>query len=118
MPSGRLVGGQWRAHGSCTGLSQAQYFRQLRKAWDKIRIPDKFQELTLRREYSTPVIEHAFVEANPGMDENGISLSCQRGLLREVRICMTKDLEFRRCDELERKACKGYGLRIPPAREK
>lgn len=116
MPSASLIGHQWRMHGSCSGLSQTDYFRTVRAAFGNVVIPDKFQSLKPSGRIGAGDVEQAFVEANPGMSEDGISVSCGKKLLREVRICMTRDLQFRSCGELERKACRADGLRMPPVR--
>jgi len=38
-------------------------------------------------------IEKNFSEANPGLQPSMISVSCRKAVLREVRICFTKDLK-------------------------
>jgi ribonuclease T2 len=43
------------------------------------------------------VIEGAFLESNPGLQRDQITITCKDGLIQEVRICLTKDLEPRRC---------------------
>ena len=42
-------------------------------------------------------IERAFVDANPGLRTDMMSVACRRGVLQEVRICLTPGLEPRRC---------------------
>ncbi|MBX3595996.1 MAG: ribonuclease [Rhizobiaceae bacterium] len=116
MPSAGLVGHQWRMHGSCSGMSQHDYFHTVRMAWQKIEIPTELQRLEPHQTISAGAVEDAFVDANPGMKEDGVSVSCSKKLLREVRICMSRDLEFRSCAELERKACKADKLRMPMPR--
>lgn len=118
MPSAGLVGHQWRMHGSCAGLSQTDYFRTVRNAYQAIRIPERFRRLGSETRIDATEVEAAFVGSNPGMHEDGISVACGNRLLREVRICMTRDLQFRTCREVERKACKADGLRIPVPRGK
>jgi len=113
MPSGSLVGHQWRMHGSCSGLSQRDYFGTVRQAYGKISIPKQFQNIRSSMEQGSYDIEHAFMDVNPGMREDGISVACGRKRLREVRICMTRDLKFRTCGELERNACKADNLQVP-----
>jgi ribonuclease T2 len=33
-----------------------------------------------------------------------------------VRICMTRNLDFRPCPEIDRRACRRYDVAIPPVR--
>jgi ribonuclease T2 len=47
---------------------------------------------------------------------SGIALTCNRKRLSEVRICMSKDLEFRDCPEIDRQACPLDQVTMPPVR--
>lgn len=116
MPSAGLVGHQWRMHGSCSGLSQSEYFRTIRDAWKKIEIPEQFQQFKYRSRISARGVEDAFIQANPDIGDDAISVSCGKRVLREVRICMTRDLQFRACRELERKSCRADRLDVPQPR--
>lgn len=116
MPSVGLVGHEWRMHGTCSGLSQQDYFATVRQAADKVNIPQRFQSLAQDQRISASIVEGAFIKANPGMRETGVSVDCGSGLVREVRICLTRDLEFRDCPELERRACRAGDLRMPKSR--
>ena len=116
MPSGGLVGHQWRMHGTCSGLSQQDYFDTVRAAREKVVIPQRFEGLAQEQQIAASVVEAAFMRANPGLPEDGVSVSCEGRFMREVRICLTRDLQFRACGELERRACSAAGLRMPPIR--
>ena len=35
--------------------------------------------------------------ANPGLDRDKLTVTCRDGHIQEVRICLTRDLEPRRC---------------------
>jgi ribonuclease T2 len=48
------------------------------------------------------------------MPSDGISIDCDRKYLREVRICLTKDMRFRPCRELERASCHTSSVQMPP----
>ena len=41
---------------------------------------------------------------------------CDRKRLSEVRICMSKDLQFRACEEIDRRACRRDEVVMPPMR--
>ncbi len=116
MPSRGLVIHQWRKHGTCSGLSPDQYFALARKAFEKIKIPAQFEQATKWQSVSPPEIENAFRVANPGLDGEMISVTCDRRNLREVRICMSKDLEFRACPQVDRQACRAPRISLPPVR--
>jgi len=116
MPSAGLVRHQWRKHGTCSGLSQADYFEVLRAARNKVEIPQEFKRLDAYRTLAPAQAESAFLQSNPGLKEDAMAVSCDRRYLREVRICMTKDLEFRSCAEVDRRACRLDKVVMPPVR--
>lgn len=105
MGSGGLAWYQWQKHGRCTGLSAARYFEASRQAFQAVTLPDYFVDLD--RDISIPpvLIEQAFMEYNPGMSADGITITCQRDALQEVRICLTKDLKPRDCGPDVRRDC-------------
>ena len=116
MPSPSLVRHEWRTHGSCSGLEPADYFDLTRQAHDAVRIPDQFVNLPDFVTVSPRDVETAFITANPGLKASGIAVSCDSRRLKEVRICMTKDLQFRACAEVDRKACRAKSVGMPPVR--
>ncbi|MBK4217709.1 ribonuclease T2 [Paracoccus caeni] len=97
MGSGGLAWYQWQKHGRCTGLSAAGYYGTMRDAADLIAIPEVFVDLA--RDISLPpaVAEEAFIEANPSLGRDGVTVTCWGEALQEVRICLTRDLEPRDC---------------------
>ncbi|NEY89705.1 ribonuclease T2 family protein [Tabrizicola oligotrophica] len=96
---------QWKKHGRCSGLSSRAYYAAARAAFDGITLPPVFD--ALRRDVKLPasVVEEAFLEANPGMVRDQITITCNDGRIQEARICLTKDLEPRRCGEDTRRDC-------------
>lgn len=116
MPSTGLIRHQWRAHGACTGLSQEDYFRAVRAAWEQVRIPAEFHRIRSHRVVSPGEVEAAFLRANPGLPASGVAVTCDRRYLRDVRICMTKDLRFRSCPRVDRQACRRPSVLMPAVR--
>jgi ribonuclease T2 len=116
MPARRLIFNEWDKHGVCTGLGPRGYFEAVRKARAGIKIPEPYMELTEPLMVTPAEVEDAFVEANPGMSRTGISVTCDHRRLHEVRICLTKDLRFRDCEQLERRSCRRERLVMPPVR--
>lgn len=113
MPSPGLIGSQWRKHGTCTGLSQSDYLAKTREAYERIDIPDDFEDATRRHVLSARDVEQAFISVNPGLAASGIAVSCKNGRVSEVRICLTRSLEFRRCENVDRKGCRASRLTMP-----
>jgi len=43
-------------------------------------------------------------------------VTCNRQRLSEVRICLSKDLQFRDCEEINRSSCRRDTVEMPPMR--
>jgi ribonuclease T2 len=116
MPAPGLIFNEWKKHGTCSGLGARPYFETIRKARAAVKIPAEFINLADPKTISPADIEDAFIKANKDLPANAISVICNRTRLSEVRICMSKDLEFRGCDELDRRACRRDQVTMPPVR--
>lgn len=105
MGSGDLAFYQWRKHGRCSGLSGADYYRLSRTAFDGVTLPEVF--IDLDRDISIPpgLVEEAFLDANPGLGPDGVTVTCRGDALQEVRICLTRDLQPRDCGMDIRRDC-------------
>ena len=116
IPSPGLIGHQWRKHGSCTGLDQRSYLDLSRDAWSRVKIPDEFVLPKAPIMISPRELERRFISVNQGLTTGAISVSCDRRYLREVRICLSKDLEFTPCEDVDRKSCRLDHVLMPPVR--
>ena len=113
IPSAGLAGYEWRKHGTCSGLSQRIYFETIRSAYRKIRLPPSIFDGRIARKLATDEIEALFVRANPGLTRDAIAVTCDRGQLSEIRICMSKSLGFRACEEVNNNACRARMVGVP-----
>jgi len=118
MPAPRLIFHEWDRHGTCTGLNARAYFDTVRKARAQVKIPEAYIELTRALTVTPDEVEEAFVEANPGLSRDAIAVTCDSRRLQEVRICLSKELGFRECDETNRRACRRDKLVMPPVRQR
>ena len=116
MPSAGLVTYEWRKHGTCTGLTQKDYFSVMRQAVSRVAIPSAYSQPTQRAPVNPQLVEQAFVAANPGMTRDAVSVTCDSTYLREVRVCLTKDLQFRSCPEVDRSSCRRRSVDMPGTR--
>ncbi|MEW9837167.1 ribonuclease T2 family protein [Mesorhizobium marinum] len=116
MPSAGLIRHQWRKHGSCAGLGQDDYFAVLRAAREAVSIPARFRRLDAYVTLPPGEVENAFLEANPALPSDAVAVTCDKRFLREVRICLTRDLEFRACPEIDRRGCRLPKVVMPPVR--
>lgn len=87
----------WKKHGRCAGLSSTGFYDTARAAYSSVTMPPVFKQVTKDLKVPAEVIEAAFLDANPGMARDEITVTCDQGMIQEVRICLTKDLEPRRC---------------------
>ena len=116
MPAYGLVLHEWKTHGTCSGLSPEAYFRLVRRASERVKIPPRFVRVNDYLTIAPDEVERAFIESNPGLAGDMVSVTCDRRHLREVRVCMNKDLSFRACPEAERRACRSPKVVMPPVR--
>jgi ribonuclease T2 len=116
MPAPGLIFSEWDKHGTCSGLSARAYFETIRKARSAVKIPEEYLELSAPKTVAPADIEDAFIKVNPGLSASAIAVTCDKTRLGEVRICMSKDLQFRACEEIDRRACGRDQVIMPPMR--
>ena len=116
MPAPGLIFSEWDKHGTCSGLAPRAYFETIRKARAAIKIPAEFLELSEPKTITPDAVEDAFIKANPGLSNSAVAVICDQRRLSEVRICMSKDLQFRACEEIDRRACRREQIVMPPVR--
>ena len=124
MPSRKLINHEWEKHGTCFGGDASTYFGKVRTAWDKVKIPQKFKAPVQESKASADQIRKAFTEANPSIPGNAVAVNCLRPRgktdvadrpleLKEVRLCLDKDLNFKACGSQVRDHCGGDALILP-----
>lgn len=97
MGTSGLAWHQWNKHGTCSGLSARDYYALSREAYGNVVRPDVFRRLEAPVELPARVVEEAFLEENSALSADMLTVTCKRDRIQEVRICLTKDLEPRRC---------------------
>ena len=88
---------EWKAHGRCSGLDPHGYFTAARRAYDSIAKPALFGQLSHTIRIAPKVVEQAFLEANPELKPDMVTVTCKAGMIAEMRICLTKTLQLRSC---------------------
>ncbi|WOH67367.1 ribonuclease T2 [Bradyrhizobium sp. BWA-3-5] len=116
MPAPGLIFNEWDKHGTCSGLGARGYFENIRKARAAVKIPEEFLQLSEEKTIAPDDLEAAFIKINPGLSGSAISVTCSSRRLSEVRICLSKDMQFRACDEIDRRACRRDEVVMPPVR--
>ena len=116
MPAPGLIFNEWDKHGTCSGLGARAYFESVRKARAAVKIPEEFLQLPEQKTIAPADLEAAFIKVNPGLSSSAISVICSSRRLSEVRVRLSKDMQFRACDEIDRRACRRDEVVMPPVR--
>ena len=116
MPAPHLIFNEWDKHGTCSGLAPRAYFEFVRKARAVVKIPAEYTELQETLSVTPGAVQDAFIKANPGLSSGGMAVECDKKRLTEVRICLSKELQFRDCSEIARRSCRREQLLMPPLR--
>jgi len=88
---------QWNKHGRCSGLTATDYYRLAHEAYARVQRPAIFRKLDQAVRLPASVVEDAFLEENPALTADQITITCKSGRIQEARICLTRDLAPRRC---------------------
>ncbi len=117
IPTNSLVQHEWTTHGSCTGLSQDDYFALVRKARDSVKIPSAYAAPTVQLNPTPADFASQFAAANPAdPGTTAFRASCYpNGELQEARISFTKDLVGRACGSSAGMCASGH-MRVLPTR--
>jgi ribonuclease T2 len=121
MPSRGLVIHEYRKHGVCSGLGPDAYFGLARKLFSNIKIPQRFVGPTNNQMIDTRAVIGEFVGANPGLRPQMLAVSCggPGNRLREIRICFSREGQFRECgtNENQTRLCSAPRVFVPPVRQ-
>jgi ribonuclease T2 len=113
MPSRGLVIHEWRTHGACSGLGAEDYFGTLEKAYRGVRIPPAYQAPDHYLSVAPAQLKQDFAAANPGLRAEDLAVQCSGHYLREVRVCLTRELSPRACGADVDDACEGNAVLRP-----
>ena len=114
-PDEGLARYEWRRHGTCSGKSPSDYFADVRTARDALVVPPPFRDPHAEQTWAPLDIQRAFIAANPRLRPGMMAVACRRGVLEEVRVCLSKDLrDFVSCPEIARQACRTSQISVPP----
>jgi ribonuclease T2 len=118
MPSKNLLIHEYRAHGTCSGLEPAQYFAVARELYERVGVPEQFGAPDADRLLSPEQIESEFLDANPWLKPEMISVSCRQQSLVDIRVCFGRDLFPRACgaNEDQKRLCSATAIDVPPVK--
>jgi ribonuclease T2 len=92
-----VIKDEWRQHGSCSGLAMMEFFVQADFLAQKIAVPEVYNRPFGTLDTTSEQVRRRFVEANPGLEPDALLLRCDREWLREVEVCVDKDLKYQAC---------------------
>ncbi|MFQ6551349.1 ribonuclease T2 family protein [Aestuariibius insulae] len=105
MGSSGLAWHQWRKHGTCSGLTAGDYFALSRIAYEQVERPALLRQLKTAVTLPASVIEGAFLEENPTLSADGLTITCKSGRIAEARICLSRKMEPIQCGPDVRRDC-------------
>ncbi len=97
MGSSGLAWHQWNKHGTCSGLSSDDYYTLSRLAYERVNRPALLRQLEQPVRVPAEVIEEAFLEENPELSDDMMTVTCRDRRIQEVRICLSRELEPIEC---------------------
>lgn len=92
-----LLQHEWDKHGTCTGLSGANYFTAMHRARAQVTVPHALLTSTANRTFTPLFLLNMFYLVNPGMPPGSFSLSCHEGRLTAVEACFNTSLQPSPC---------------------
>lgn len=98
-PSAKLVQHEWMKHGTCSGLSQREYFAKAEKAFGDVAVPLAYYKPTAVATTTPDDVRAAFLKSNPRWSERSVAATCRRNELAEVWVCLDKQLAPRACSK-------------------
>ncbi|MEO0917142.1 MAG: ribonuclease T2, partial [Pseudomonadota bacterium] len=107
---------QWNKHGRCSGVTADDYYALSREAYGRVTRPGLLRKLADPIRVPASVIEQAFLEENPQLTANQITITCKSGRIQEARICLTRDLEPRDCGADVIRDCRATDALLDPIR--
>jgi ribonuclease T2 len=120
MPSKKLIIHEWKKHGSCSGLSQAEYFRTVELMFGAVRIPARYLSPLAPVTVTPEQLVADFVKSNKALTADMLSVQCGNATgqarLSELRICVNKAGSFTSCGANEARQCKAKSLVLLPVK--
>ena len=79
-----------------------------------MQIPREFVGLAADGSISAQAVESGLCRGQSrDLESSGAAVACGDGWLAEVRLCLTRELDFRDCEEVDARGCRQGRLRLP-----
>jgi ribonuclease T2 len=96
-PSESLLRHEWERHGSCSGLSPVDYLHAADRASAVLKLPPALEAPDHEQVMTSGQLLGLLRGANPSLPEGAVRIACTRDRLSEIRVCLTRDLQYREC---------------------
>ena len=120
MPSKKLIIHEWKKHGTCSGLSQAEYFRTVELIFGAMRIPARYLSPKDPITIAPEQLVTDFVKSNKALTADMLSVQCGNATgqarLSELRVCVNKAGSFIACGTNEERQCRAKSLVLLPVK--
>ncbi|MEP3331448.1 ribonuclease T2 [Sedimentitalea sp.] len=116
MGTSGLAWHQWKKHGTCSGLSAAEYYALSREAYGLVNRPEVFRKLDKTVKLPASVVEDAFIKANPDWERDMLTITCKDGHIQEARLCLSRDLDPVPCGQDVIRDCRMKNAVFAPVR--
>lgn len=93
FPNDNLFSHEWEKHGTCSGLTQEQYFVFSKQLKESVIIPDPFKKPQTAFRSTSTEIQKAFSASNPQYSSSSVAVYCSSNgrYLKEIFVCFAKD---------------------------
>ena len=120
MPSKKLIIHEWKKHGTCSGLSQAEYFSSARQIFGGLRIPARYLSPQALVTITPEQLVTDFVKSNKALTADMLSVQCGNATgqarLSELFVCVNKAGSFTACGANEKRQCRATTIIMPPVK--
>lgn len=117
LPGSKLIQGEWQKHGTCTGLTQKDYFSKTQILWSEFKRPTMqalIKDYQLREdarvkggyEIQAGQLLDAFINKNSTagiagkLSKQALSIQVGKGgYLREIFVCYDKNFKYQACKQ-------------------
>jgi ribonuclease T2 len=114
MPDPSLIAHEWAKHGTCSGLDAAGYFKLVRQAFTSIHVPARFSAPSQSFMLPPSDVKDEFVQSNPQLRTEDMTVSCGNNYLTAVSFCLSKDAQPIACQNVH--DCHANKIKVPPVR--
>ena len=114
FPTERLARYEWRKHGVCSGKTPNAYLEDVSRARKLVKIPPLLLDPKTDQTIRLQALYGEFLKINPNLYPGMFSINCRRGVLTEVRVCISQNLRhYQLCPQVLEQSCRSSDIFIP-----